>query len=87
MAAPEQSAGVLYSHIAGHGYRGHYPDVYQMLIHIKIRKSAVSQHLRVLRVVGLVKAERRGYRIRYFMNLEALDRYRNVLSDVLRKAT
>ena len=49
-----------------------------------VTQSAVSQHLRVLRVVGLVKAERRGYHIHYFMNLEALDRYRNVLSDVLR---
>lgn len=49
-----------------------------------VTQSAVSQHLRVLRVVGLVKAERRGYHIHYFMNLEALDRYRNILSDVLR---
>jgi DNA-binding transcriptional ArsR family regulator len=47
-------------------------------------QSAVSQHLRVIRVVGLVKAERRGYHIHYSMNLEALDRYRNVLSEVLR---
>jgi len=52
--------------------------------HLGVTQSAVSQHLRVLRVVGLVKAERRGYHIHYFMNLEALDRYRNVLSDVLR---
>jgi len=49
-----------------------------------VTQSAVSQHLRVLRVIGLVKAERRGYHIHYFMNLEALDRYRNVLSDLLR---
>jgi ArsR family transcriptional regulator, arsenate/arsenite/antimonite-responsive transcriptional repressor len=49
-----------------------------------VTQSAVSQHLRVLRMVGLVKAERRGYHIHYFINLEALDRYRNVLSDVLR---
>lgn len=49
-----------------------------------VTQSAVSQHLRVLRMVGLVKAERRGYHIHYFMDLEALDRYRNVLSDVLR---
>lgn len=49
-----------------------------------VTQSAVSQHLRVLRVVGLVKAERCGYHIHYFMNLEALDRYRNILSDVLR---
>ena len=49
-----------------------------------VTQSAVSQHLRVLRVIGLVKAERRGYHIHYFINLEALDRYRNIISDVLR---
>ena len=51
---------------------------------LEVTQSAVSQHLRVLRVIGLVKAERRGYHIHYFINLEALDRYRNIISDVLR---
>ena len=52
--------------------------------HLGVTQSAVSQHLRVLRVIGLFKAERRGYYLRYFMNLEALDRYRNMLSDIFR---
>ena len=49
-----------------------------------VTQSAVSQHLRVLRVIGLVKAERRGYHIHYFINLEVLDRYRKILSEALR---
>jgi len=49
-----------------------------------VTQSAVSQHLRVLRVIGLVKAERRGYHIHYFINLEVLDRYRKIISEALR---
>jgi len=49
-----------------------------------VTQSAVSQHLRVLRVIGLVKAERRGYHIHYFINLEVLDRYRTLLSEALK---
>jgi len=44
-----------------------------------ITQSAVSQHLRVLRGTGLVKGERRGYHIHYFINHEALERYRNLV--------
>jgi len=49
-----------------------------------VTQSAVSQHLRVLRVIGLVKAERRGYHIHYFINIEILNRYRKLLSEALR---
>jgi ArsR family transcriptional regulator len=37
-----------------------------------VTQSAVSQHLRVLKSAGLVKGKRRGYRIHYFINQEAL---------------
>jgi DNA-binding transcriptional ArsR family regulator len=37
-----------------------------------VTQSAISQHLRILKSVGLVKGERRGYRIHYFINQEAL---------------
>ena len=37
-----------------------------------VTQSAVSQHLRVLKSAGLVKGERRGYRVHYFINHEAL---------------
>jgi ArsR family transcriptional regulator len=37
-----------------------------------VTQSAVSQHLRVLKSAGLVKGERRGYRVHYFINQETL---------------
>jgi DNA-binding transcriptional ArsR family regulator len=37
-----------------------------------VTQSAVSQHLRVLKSAGLVKGERRGYRVHYFIDREAL---------------
>jgi DNA-binding transcriptional ArsR family regulator len=39
---------------------------------LEITQSAVSQHLRVLKSAGLVKGERRGYRVHYFIDREAL---------------
>lgn len=49
-----------------------------------VTQSAVSQHLRVLRTIGLVKGERRGYNIHYFINLEVLERYRKIVSEALK---
>jgi ArsR family transcriptional regulator len=37
-----------------------------------VTQSAVSQHLRVLKSARLVRGERRGYRIHYFINQETL---------------
>lgn len=48
-----------------------------------ITQSAVSQHLRVLRSAGLVKGARRGYRIHYFINQEALIQVQKQISDAL----
>ena len=48
-----------------------------------VTQSAVSQHLRVLRGRGLVKGERRGYRIHYFINKDALERCRKLASAAL----
>lgn len=39
-----------------------------------VTQSAVSQHLRILKSAGLVKGERRGYRIHYFIRRESLKR-------------
>jgi len=41
---------------------------------LEVTQSAVSQHLRVLRAIGLVKGERRGYHIHYYINPEAVKR-------------
>ena len=39
-----------------------------------VTQSAVSQHLRVLKAIGLVKGERRGYHIHYFINQDVLEK-------------
>ena len=49
-----------------------------------VTQSAVSQHLRVLRSIGLVKGERRGYHIHYFVNREVLERCRELALVALR---
>jgi DNA-binding transcriptional ArsR family regulator len=41
-----------------------------------VSQPAVSQHIRVLKSAGLVKGERRGYHIHYFINQETLERWR-----------
>jgi ArsR family transcriptional regulator len=48
-----------------------------------VTQSAVSQHLRVLKSTGLVKGERRGFRIHYFINREALAQVQKQISTAL----
>jgi ArsR family transcriptional regulator len=48
-----------------------------------ITQSAVSQHLRVLKSTGLVKGERRGYRIHYFINHKALTQVQKQIASAL----
>ena len=48
-----------------------------------VTQSAVSQHLRVLRGIGLVKGERRGYHIHYFVNQDILEKFRKLVSAAL----
>src|SRR4030042_1553970 len=48
-----------------------------------VTQSAISQHLRVLKSAGLVKGERRGYRIHYFISQEALSQAQNQISNAL----
>jgi len=52
-----------------------------------VTQSAVSQHLKVLKSVGLVKGVRRGYHIHYFVNDDMLEKYRNLTSLALNKET
>jgi len=49
-----------------------------------VTQSAVSQHLRVLKSASLVKGERRGYRIHYFINQETLMQAQQQISSALR---
>ena len=50
---------------------------------LEVTQSAVSQHLRVLRAIGLVKGERRGYHIHYFVNQDVLEKCRRLTSAAL----
>ncbi len=49
---------------------------------IGVTSAAVSQHLKILRQAGLVRNERRGYWIPYSIDEEALERCRQVLTEV-----
>ena len=46
-------------------------------------QSAVSQHLRVLKEAGLVKAEKRGYWMHYAVDREALTKYGSMIGKLL----
>lgn len=45
----------------------------------------VSQHLRVLKDLGLIRAERRGYHIHYFLDPERLALYQRLMRDLLQQ--
>ena len=48
-----------------------------------VTQSAVSQHLRVLKAIGLVKGERRGYHVHYSINRDAVGRCRELIMQAL----
>ena len=48
-----------------------------------VTASSVSQHLRVLKDLGLVRGERRGYRIHYFLDQERLSDYQVLIRERL----
>ena len=50
---------------------------------LRVTQSAISQHLRVLKAIRLVKGERRGYHIHYFVNRDVLEKCRKLVSAAL----
>jgi ArsR family transcriptional regulator, arsenate/arsenite/antimonite-responsive transcriptional repressor len=50
---------------------------------LDITQSAVSQHLRILKSAGLVKGEKRGYRVHYFIDDDAISKAQKIISLVL----
>lgn len=50
---------------------------------LEVSQPAVSQHLRVLRNLGLVRGERRGFRVHYFLDEDELAQWREIASDAL----
>lgn len=51
-----------------------------------VTPSAVSQHLRVLKDLGLVRGERRSYRIHYFLDTERFAAYQGLARELLGEA-
>ena len=43
-----------------------------------VTQSAVSQHLRILKNVGLVKGERQGYHVHYAVDFDAIKRFHEI---------
>ena len=48
-----------------------------------VSQPAISQHLKALKSVGLVRNERRGYHVHYYVDPEALKHYQGILSAIL----
>ncbi len=48
-----------------------------------VTQSAVSQHLRILKSIGLVRGERRGYHIHYSINPDTIKRCQDLMSAAL----
>ncbi len=64
----------------------HEPDalcVNAMVGILGVSQPAISQHMRVLKSVGLVTGERRGNRVHYVVVPEALKHYQGLLSETL----
>lgn len=53
---------------------------------IGVTPSAISQHLRVLKDLGLVRGEHRSYRIHYFLDRERLAEYQGLVRELLGEA-
>jgi ArsR family transcriptional regulator len=53
---------------------------------IGISQPAVSQHLRVLKSIGLLDANRKGCRVFYTINLDVFQEYKNRMDEMFKKA-
>jgi ArsR family transcriptional regulator len=51
--------------------------------HLEVTQSAVSQHLRILRQVGLVESDRRGTFVHYALNRDTLESFKASLLETL----
>ena len=50
---------------------------------LDITPAAVSQHLRILRNTEIVKAEKRGYFVHYFINIKTLKQWKDLADTLL----
>ena len=56
-------------------------EIYQ---HLKLEQSVASQHLAILRRVGIVKTQREGKFVYYNINLDRLDQIQKVVEELLK---
>jgi ArsR family transcriptional regulator len=52
-----------------------------------VTQPAVSQHLKLLKNAGLVKGEKRGYRVHYFIKQESLNKAQKLISQAFQIST
>lgn len=57
--------------------------VSRLALELETSVSNVSQHLSVLKELGLVFSERRSYRIHYFLDREQFERYGSLMAALL----
>lgn len=50
---------------------------------LEVSQSAVSQHLRILRQVGLVNSDRHGSSVHYFLDKDNLEKYEAQFREIL----
>ena len=58
-------------------------DVAQQL---GISQPAASQHIRVLKSIGILDENRRGFRVFYTINLDAMNEYKKSIDELFKKA-
>jgi DNA-binding transcriptional ArsR family regulator len=74
-----QTAGEYLSHCNGHRFL----CVNALAHRLGVTQSAVSQHLRVLRLAGLVRGERYGSFMHYSLDEDGLEKYKVALQETL----
>lgn len=53
---------------------------------LDISQPAVSQHLRILKSIGILDENRRGFRVYYTINAEVMNTYQKEIDDMFKKA-
>ena len=51
-----------------------------------VSQPAVSQHIRILKSIGLLNENRKGFRVFYTINLEVFGEYKNRIDEMFKKA-
>lgn len=66
--------------------RGNYLCVGALANKLNVTQPAVSQHLKVLKNVGIVEANRVGFHVHYTISKDVLIEYKTLIDEMLKKA-